>query len=58
MHWSGGLRKSGTKYANSFKLYMLGVKANWNVFDWNKSKKEKDALSFQATVTTEKEPFA
>jgi outer membrane protein TolC len=44
---------------NSFQpFYMLGVKANWNVFDWNKSKKEKDALVLsEAIVTTEKETF-
>ena len=44
---------------NSFQtFYMLGVKANWNVFDWNKSKKEKDALVIsEAIVTTEKETF-
>jgi outer membrane protein TolC len=44
---------------NSFQtFYMLGVKANWNVFDWNKSKKEKDALLIsEAIVTTEKETF-
>lgn len=44
---------------NSFQtFYMLGVKANWNVFDWNKSKKEKDALVIsEAIVTTEKEAF-
>ncbi|MEZ7504474.1 TolC family protein [Flavobacterium sp. Arc2] len=44
---------------NSFQtFYMLGLKANWNVFDWNKSKKEKDALVIsEAIVTTEKEIF-
>ncbi|MEZ7497730.1 TolC family protein [Flavobacterium sp. Arc3] len=44
---------------NSFQtFYMLGLKANWNVFDWNKSKKEKDALVIsEAIVTTEKETF-
>lgn len=44
---------------NSFQpFYMLGLKANWNVFDWNKSKKEKDALVIsEAIVTTEKDAF-
>jgi outer membrane protein TolC len=44
---------------NSFQtFYMLGLKANWNVFDWNKSKKEKDALVIsEDIVTTEKETF-
>lgn len=44
---------------NSFQtFYMLGLKANWNVFDWNKSKTEKQALSIsKEIVTTEKETF-
>ena len=44
---------------NSFQtFYMVGLKANWNVFDWNKSKTEKQALSIsEAITTTEKETF-
>lgn len=44
---------------NSFQtFYMLGLKANWNVFDWNKSKTEKQALSIsKEIVATEKETF-
>ncbi len=44
---------------NSFQtFYMVGLKANWNVFDWNKSKKETQALSVsEAIVSTEKETF-
>lgn len=44
---------------NSFEpIFMIGLKANWNVFDWNKSKSEKEALSVSADiVTTEKETF-
>ncbi|NRS88490.1 outer membrane protein TolC [Flavobacterium sp. 7E] len=44
---------------NSFQtFYMLGVKANWNVFDWNKSKKEKEALTIsEAIIDTERETF-
>jgi hypothetical protein len=44
---------------NSFQtFYLLGVKAHWNVFDWNKSKKEEDALLIsEAIITTEKETF-
>lgn len=44
---------------NSFQtFYMLGLKANWNVFDWNKTKNEKQALSVSADiVSTEKETF-
>ena len=39
-------------------IFMVGLRANWNVFDWNKSKAEKDALTVSADiVTTEKETF-
>jgi outer membrane protein TolC len=44
---------------NSFQtFYMVGLKANWNVFDWHKTKTEKQALTVSAAiVTTEKETF-
>ena len=44
---------------NSFQtFYVVGVKANWNVFDWNKSKTEQQALSIsEAIISTEKEAF-
>ena len=44
---------------NSFQtFYMVGLKANWNLFDWDKSKIEKQALSIsEAITTTEKETF-
>jgi outer membrane protein TolC len=44
---------------NSYQpILMVGLRANWNVFDWNKSKAEKDALSISADiVATEKETF-
>jgi outer membrane protein TolC len=44
---------------NTFQpIFMVGLRANWNVFDWNKSKAEKDALSISADiVATEKETF-
>jgi outer membrane protein TolC len=44
---------------NSFQpIFMVGLKANWNVFDWNKSKSEKEALTVSADiVATEKETF-
>lgn len=44
---------------NSFQtFYMVGVRANWNVFDWNKTKTEKEALSVsKELVATEKETF-
>jgi hypothetical protein len=37
------------------KLLHARCKAHWNVFDWDKSKKEKEALLIsEAIVTTEK----
>ncbi|MBX9806621.1 MAG: TolC family protein, partial [Flavobacteriaceae bacterium] len=44
---------------NSFQpIVMVGLRANWNVFDWNKSKAEKDALTVSADiVASEKETF-
>jgi outer membrane protein TolC len=44
---------------NSYQpIFMVGLRANWNVFDWNKSKSEKDALTVSADiVATEKETF-
>jgi outer membrane protein TolC len=44
---------------NSFQpILMVGLRANWNVFDWNKSKAEKDALTISSQiVATEKETF-
>ena len=44
---------------NSFQtFYMVGLKANWNVFDWDKSKTEKQALSISGNIVAiEKETF-
>ena len=44
---------------NSFQpILMVGLRANWNVFDWNKSKAEKDALTVSSQIiATEKETF-
>ena len=44
---------------NSFQdFYMVGLKLNWNVFDWNKSQKEKAALDVaKEVIQTEKETF-
>jgi outer membrane protein TolC len=44
---------------NTFQpILMVGLRANWNVFDWNKSKAEKDALTVSADIiATEKETF-
>jgi outer membrane protein TolC len=44
---------------NSFQdFYLIGLKANWNVFDWGKTKTQKEALAVsQEIVNTEKETF-
>ena len=44
---------------NSFEdFYIVGLKLNWNVFDWNKLKSEKQALDIaKEIITTEKETF-
>lgn len=44
---------------NSFQeFYMVGFKANWNVFDWGKNKAQKQALLVsREIVNTEKETF-
>ena len=44
---------------NTFQpILMVGLKANWTVFDWNKSKTEKEALSISADIIAiEKETF-
>ena len=44
---------------NSFEaFYLAGLKLNWNVFDWNKSKSEKEAIEVaKQIVGTEKESF-
>lgn len=44
---------------NSFQdFYIVGLKLNWNVFDWNKSKNEKASLDIaKELVQTEKETF-
>jgi len=44
---------------NSFHdFYLIGLKANWNIFDWGKTKTQKEALAVsQQIVITEKETF-
>ena len=44
---------------NSFEtFYMTGVKLNWTLFDWNKTKKEKEVLEIsKQIVASEKETF-
>jgi len=44
---------------NSFQtFYLVGLKANWNVFDWGKNKTDKKALDIsKEIVTSDKETF-
>lgn len=44
---------------NSFQdFYMVGVKMNWNIFDWGKTKEKKQAVAVsKEIVSTEKETF-
>lgn len=44
---------------NSFQtFYIAGLKLNWNVFDWNKSKSDKQAIEVaQQVINSEKETF-
>ncbi|WP_026452410.1 TolC family protein [Aequorivita capsosiphonis] len=44
---------------NSFQdFYMLGLKLNWNIFDWGKTKEKKQAVNIsKEIVSTEKETF-
>ncbi|MDD3004752.1 TolC family protein [Flavobacterium sp.] len=44
---------------NSFEaFYMTGIRLNWTLFDWNKTKKEKGALEIsKQLIETEKETF-
>ena len=44
---------------NSFEtFYLAGIRLNWTLFDWNKTKKEKEALDIsKQLVETEKETF-
>jgi hypothetical protein len=43
-----------TKHARQFIQTFYSVQRHWNVFDWDKSKKEKKLLISEAIVTTEK----
>ena len=44
---------------NSFQdFYMVGLKLNWNIFDWGKTKQQKQAVDIsKEIVSTEKETF-
>lgn len=52
---SPGLNMLDNDFAD---FYMVGLKLNWNFFDWNKSKTENQALDIaKEIVSTEKETF-
>ena len=39
-------------------FYMIGARLNWNIWDWNRSGKEKDILDLQSQIiNTQKETF-
>ena len=39
-------------------FYMVGARLNWNIWDWNHSKKEKEVLDIQSQIiNTQKETF-
>lgn len=44
---------------NEFEdFYMIGARLNWNIWDWNKSSKEKEILDLQSKIIdTQKETF-
>jgi outer membrane protein TolC len=44
---------------NSFQdFYIVGLKLNWNIFDWGKTKEQKQAVDIsKEIVSTEKEAF-
>ena len=44
---------------SSFKtFYMTGLRLNWNIFDWNKTKTEKESLQInKEIINTQKETF-
>lgn len=44
---------------NSFQdFYMVGLKMNWNIFDWGKTKKQKQSIEISKDIlATEKETF-
>ncbi len=49
---SGGYGNPGLNFLdNSFQAYyMVGVKLNWNIFDWNTTKKQRKALQVQKEI--------
>ncbi|MGY5850635.1 TolC family protein [Salegentibacter sp. F14] len=56
----GGYGKPGYNFLdNSFKdFYMIGVKLNWNIFDWGKVKEQKKSLDISKDlIDIERETF-
>ena len=49
---SGGYGNPGLNFLdNSFQAYyMVGIKLNWNIFDWNASKKQRKSLQVQKEI--------
>lgn len=49
---SGGYGNPGLNFLdNSFQAYyMVGVKLNWNIFDWNTTKKQRKSLQVQKEI--------
>ena len=49
---SGGYGNPGLNFLdNSFQsYYMVGLKLNWNIFDWNSSKKQRKSLQIQKEI--------
>ncbi|HUH29201.1 TolC family protein [Gelidibacter sp.] len=57
---SGGYGNPGLNMLdNSFQaFYTVGIKLNWNVFDWNSNKKQRESLSINKDIIdTETETF-
>ncbi len=43
-------------FADSFNdYYMLGIKLNWNIYDWSKTKRQNNALSIDQEIINNKE---
>src|SRR5690606_12141787 len=57
---SGGYGNPGLNMLdNSFQaFYMIGAKLNWNIFDWNSNKKQRESLAINKNIIdTEAETF-
>ncbi|MDO1499167.1 TolC family protein [Winogradskyella maritima] len=54
---TGGLGNPGLNFLeNDFSAYyIVGLKLNWNVFDWNGNKKQRQALNFSKELISNQE---